>query len=87
MWAFSIAQGAALVQLTRVFPPPSPLWTAERLAERYQNHSTGILIAAVLLGWTSGPMIQVAVVLWLRDIFNGVCVLMCALIAMYLATG
>jgi hypothetical protein len=64
MWGFSIAQGAALVSVIRVFPPPSATWTAERVAQWYQGHSTAILAAAMLLSWTSAPLIQFSVVLW-----------------------
>ena len=66
MWAFSIVQGLALISLVRIFPPPSPTWTADQLAQWYQNHNTAILMAAVLLGWTSGSLIQFAVVLWFQ---------------------
>jgi|KBSSwiStaDraftv2_1062776.scaffolds.fasta_scaffold09997_6 hypothetical protein len=64
MWVFSIAQGAVLFSVVRVFPPPDPTWPAQRLAEWYHGHSTAILIGAMILGWTSGSMIQFAVVLW-----------------------
>jgi hypothetical protein len=63
-WVFLMAQGVAIIPLMRVVPPPSPTWSAQRLAEWYQGHSTAILIASVLLGWVSGCLIQFAVVLW-----------------------
>lgn len=93
MWVFSIAQGLALFSFVKIFPPPDPMWTADRLAEWYQNHSTAILVGATVLGWTSGSLIQFAVVLWYQarrvevgaKIWSTLILVSCSLTAVFVA--
>jgi hypothetical protein len=65
-WIAISITGFATIVLIRVFPPPSSTWSAERLAEWYQDHTLSIRIGAMLLGWMSGFVIQFAVVLYIQ---------------------
>jgi hypothetical protein len=63
-WVFASLTGIALIILFRVFPPPSSALSADELAAWYRGHLGSMKTGAVLMGWASGWMIQLGVVLW-----------------------
>jgi hypothetical protein len=63
-WVFALLTGMSFVLLFRVFPPPSSALSAEALAAWYRGHQGSIKSGAMIMGWASGWMIQLGVVLW-----------------------
>lgn len=63
-WVFATMTGIAFVILFRVVPPPSSALSAQELADWYRGHVGSIKTGAMLMGWSSGWMIQLGVVLW-----------------------
>jgi hypothetical protein len=61
---FAVLTGISFIILFRVFPPPSSAWSADELAAWYRGHQGSIKAGAMLMGWSSGWMIQLGVVLW-----------------------
>lgn len=67
MWwllTFAVLTGVAFIVLLRVIPPPSSTLSADQLASWYSERVGSIKAGAMLLGWVSAWMIQLAVVLW-----------------------
>jgi hypothetical protein len=61
---FAILTGVGFVILMGVFPPPSSALSAGQLAAWYGERVGRVKAGAMLLGWVSAWMIQLAVVLW-----------------------
>ena len=61
-----VIYAAALGFLFRMLPPPSPTWSAERVAEFYSDHATGIKLGAVITGWTGAFLIPLSIVLGIQ---------------------
>lgn len=63
-WAliFMTIYGLCLYFLLHMLPPPSPTWSAERVAAFYQENSAQIKWGATITSWTSAFMIPLTVV-------------------------
>ncbi|MBU9763430.1 hypothetical protein FR943_06185 [Mycobacterium sp. TNTM28] len=49
--------------LLRMFPPPSAQWTTDQIAQFYTDHSTQVLIGAVVMSWTAPFVLPLTIVL------------------------
>jgi hypothetical protein len=65
--AFTTIYALAVAFLLRIVPPPSPTWSAERVAEFYQQNSGSILLGAVLTTITGAFLIPIAIVAGLQS--------------------
>jgi hypothetical protein len=64
---FTAVYVVSLGFLIGVVPPPSPSWSAARVAEYYSDHQDRILLGAVLTSFTGAFMIPIAVVTALQS--------------------
>ena len=55
--------GASMVFLFHMFPPPSAQWSAQRIAEFYQEHGTEIRIGAVICSYAGSFLLPISVVI------------------------
>jgi len=64
-WALlgTVVYGLCMFFLWHMMPPPSPQWSAERIAQFYQEHSTQVRIGAMIAGWTSAFFLALTVVI------------------------
>ena len=60
--AFTAGYALSLAFLIGIVPPPPATWTAERVAEFYQQHSGKILLGAVMTSFTSAFLIPISIV-------------------------
>jgi hypothetical protein len=58
----AVVYGICLIFLFDMVPPPSAEWSAARVAEFYQEHSTRIRWGAVISGWTGAFMMPILAV-------------------------
>jgi hypothetical protein len=65
--AFTVGYALSLALLIGIVPPPPAKWTAERVAEFYQQHTGRILLGAVMTSFTSAFMIPISVVAALQS--------------------
>jgi hypothetical protein len=61
--AGTIIYGSCMLFLFHMFPPPSAQWPAERIAQFYQEHATGIKLGAMICGWTGAFFLPISVVI------------------------
>src|SRR5947208_16169641 len=60
--AFATIYGLCLIFLLHMVPPPSPTWSAARVADFYAEHHDSIRIGAVIASWSSAFMLPLSIV-------------------------
>lgn len=60
--AFTAGYALSLAFLIGIVPPPPATWTAERVADFYQQHAGRILLGAVMTSFTSAFLIPISIV-------------------------
>jgi hypothetical protein len=63
---FALIYGLALLFLLHMVPPPSPNWSADRVARFYSEHHDSIRVGAVIASWSSGFMVPLAIVVGIQ---------------------
>ncbi|WAJ44271.1 hypothetical protein OK015_24550 [Mycobacterium sp. Aquia_216] len=65
--AFTAGYALSLAFLIGIVPPPPATWTAERVADFYQQHTGRILVGAVTTSFTSAFLIPISIVAALQS--------------------
>jgi hypothetical protein len=65
--AFTAGYALSLAFLIGIVPPPPATWTAERVADFYQQHTGRILLGAVTTSFTSAFLIPISIVAALQS--------------------